>query len=144
MSEPQEYRIQPLQRIAKVYRFPAPTKEELEKLEHDRQDLADQDEAQRADREKRIRAMADRHIPEWDRQWGGRCPYSEDEARRKLGLAELNPPPWYKRIARFYDENWEYIFEGVGPAIIFLAVFSIMALIIVNLGRATGWWGGLW
>lgn len=66
-----------------------------------------------------------------------------DELRRQAGLPEKYPPPWYKRIARFYDENWEYIFEGVGPAIIFLAVFSIMALIIVNLGRATGWWGGV-
>ncbi len=101
------------------------------------------DEAERAERERRIRAKADRHIPEWDEQWGGPKPYSDDDSRRKLGLPEKNPPPWYKRIARFYDENWEHIFEGVGPAIIFLAVFSIMALIIVNLGRATGWWGGL-
>lgn len=115
-------RTQPLKRIAaRVYPFPD----------------------QGIEREQRVRAMADRHIPEWDPEWGGPKPYSDDESRRKLGLKELHPPPWYKRIARFYDENWEYIFEGVGPAIIFLAVFSIMALIIVNLGRATGWWGGM-
>lgn len=110
------------------------------------QGLAEHQQRRRDD--SRIRLSVARNIPEWDSEWGGDCPWREpdpemDKLRRKAGLKELHPPPWYKRIARFYDENWEYIFEGVGPAIIFLAVFSIMALIIVNLGRATGWWGGV-
>ena len=114
-------RAQPLKRIAaRVYPFPA------------------------QDREARVRAMADRHIPEWDPEWGGPKPYSDDESRRKLGLREISPPPWYKRIARFYNENWEYMFEGVGPALIVIAMVSMGLLIFVNLGRATGWWGGAW
>lgn len=91
-----------------------------------------------------VPAKADRHIPEWDEQWGGPKPYSDDDSRRKLGLPEKNPPPWYKRIARFYDENWEYIFEGTGPAIIFITFIFLLALVFVQLGRATGWWGGAW
>ena len=113
MSEPQkEYRIQPLQRIAKVYRFPEPSREEREKLQQERQEIADQ------------KAM--------------------DALRRQAGLPEKYPPPWYKRIARFYDENWEAIFEGTGPAICFLVLLSSLALVFVAIGRATGWWGGAW
>ena len=93
--------------------------------------------------EARVRAMASRHIPEWDPEWGGPKPYSDDESRRKLGLKELHPPPWYKRIARFYDENWEEMFNGVGPALIIIAMVSFGLLLFVNLGRATGWWGGM-
>ena len=65
-----------------------------------------------------------------------------DELRRQAGLPEKYPPPWYKRIARFYDENWESMFEGTGPAIYFLLLLSSLALVFVAIGRATGWWGG--
>lgn len=112
MSELQEYRLQPLKRIAKVYRLPAPTKEELAEAERDRQALADQ------------KAL--------------------DELRRRAGLQELHPPPWYKRIARFYNENWEYMFEGVGPALIVIAMVTMGLLVFVQMGKLTGWWGGAW
>lgn len=116
---------------------------EIRLSEEKRQEILDGlEEYERQQREQRIRAMADRHIPEWDPEWGGPKPYSDDESRRKLGLKEHNPPPWHKRIARFYNENWEYMFEGVGPALIVIAMVSMGLLIFVNLGRATGWWGG--
>lgn len=124
MIEPQSvYRTQPLRRIAaKIYYLP--TQAELS--------------------EARVRAMADRHIPEWDPEWGGPKPYSDDESRRKLGLQELHPLPWYKRVARFYNENWEYMFEGVGPAIIIIAIVTMGLLVFVQMGKLTGWWGGAW
>lgn len=92
--------------------------------------------------------MAHTKKVEWDSEWGGDCPWREpdpemDKLRRKAGLKELHPPPWYKRIARFYDENWESMFEGTGPGIYFLLLLSSLALVFVAIGRATGWWGGV-
>jgi hypothetical protein len=101
--------------------------------------------------EQRIRAMAGRRIPEWDETWGGPKPFGmsreqrareTDETRRKLGLREISPPPWYKRVARFYSENWENIFMGFGPTLTVLVLISMGLLVFINLGRATGWWGG--
>lgn len=117
---------------------------EIKQSEDSRQSLlVNLEERERQQREQRIRAMADRHIPEWDPEWGGPKPYSADESRRKLGLKEQAPPPWYKRIARFYNENWEYMFEGVGPALIVIAMVTMGLLVFVQLGKTTGWWGGM-
>lgn len=67
-----------------------------------------------------------------------------DELRRAAGLKEIAPPPWYKRVARFYGENWEEMFDGVGRSVLVVATLALLALIYVNIGRTTGWWGGVW
>ena len=66
MSEPQgEYRIQPLKRIAKVYRFPEPSKEEREKLEQERQEIADQ---KAMDVLRRQAGLPEKYPPPWYRR----------------------------------------------------------------------------
>lgn len=112
-----------------------------------KQIIAGLDEYRRLQAEKRIRQSVARDINEWEQDWGGPCPWREpdpemDKLRRAAGLKEKNPPPWYKRIARFYNENWETMFDGVGASILVLAMISLVLLVFINVGRTTGWWGG--
>lgn len=64
------------------------------------------------------------------------------EALRQKARLEMNKPlPWYKRLAKWYDENYEQVFEGTGAAIAFLTVFMLIIFVLVNFARSMGWWG---
>lgn len=78
---------------------------------------------------------------EWDEQWGGKCPYKISEV---AASRPIEKPSLWQRIRNWYDRNWEECFEGVGPAILALVLIMFFTVVFVNLGRATGWWGGVW
>lgn len=64
-------------------------------------------------------------------------------ALRAKARVEANEPlPWYKRLAKWYDDHWKDVFEGFGPGLIFIASMLLFLVVFVQVGKATGWWGG--
>lgn len=62
------------------------------------------------------------------------------ELRRKARLEANTPLPWHRRVSKWYDQNYEALFEGTGAAVAFVAGFWLLLTILVNLGRSLGWW----
>jgi len=70
--------------------------------------------------------------------------YIEDHKPAKIIYLPLqqkaNAQPWYKRLAKWYDDNYEQVFEGTGAAIAFLTGFLLLGVVFVGLARSLGWW----
>lgn len=64
--------------------------------------------------------------------------------RAKARLEANIPPPWHKRLAKWYDEVYEDVFEGFGPGLYLIVTMFFFLAIFVQLGKLTGWWGGSW
>lgn len=64
--------------------------------------------------------------------------------RAKARLEANEPLSWHKRLSKWYDDVYEDVFEGFGPGLIAIASMMLFLVIFVQLGKATGWWGGGW
>jgi len=63
------------------------------------------------------------------------------QALRAKARLELNQPkPWYKRLAKWYDRNWEDMFNASWAGFAF--IFGIMLFLVIarGIGITTGWW----
>jgi hypothetical protein len=57
------------------------------------------------------------------------------QLREKARLEANAPAPWYKRLAKWYDQNYESLFEGTGAAILSVCIIFGTLLIYGVWGR---------
>ena len=52
---------------------------------------------------------------------------------------KIKPVPWYKRVSAWYDRNYEDLFLGVGPALIWVISLMVMLTVFSQLAIRFGW-----